>query len=53
MTAAAPTPEQVERFKQLLAFRGDGASMSEAQFQAHVRDEPGFREWLERQGVQA
>lgn len=35
----------------LLAFRRDGASMSEAQFQQHLRDDPDFRAWCEEQGV--
>ncbi len=43
------TEAQIERFKQLVAFRNDGASMDEADFQWHVRNEPGFAAWLEDQ----
>lgn len=41
----------VQRFEQLARFRNDGASMSEAQFQQHLNDTPGFRAWCEREGV--
>lgn len=42
------TEEQIEWFQQLVRFRNDGASMSEAQFQEHLDKEPGFREWYEK-----
>jgi len=36
----------IARYEALLAFRKDGASMTEAQFQEHLREEPDFAAWL-------
>ncbi len=46
---AEPTQEErIAWYEQLLRFRNDGASMTEADFQFHLNNEPGFREWYEK-----
>lgn len=49
LPARAITPADAARFQHYLDFYRDGASMSEAQWQAHLK-EPAFVVWLRSKG---